>query len=80
MTRAKKKIFLLTVPNKKSNFIVELEDALGKIERCPECKTGYLVEREGEYGLFFGCSNYPYCKYSKKINEDTNGISEDVPF
>ena len=66
LTRAKKKIFLLTKPNKKSNFIVELEDELGKITRCPECKTGYLVERDGEYGLFIGCSNYPYCKHKEK--------------
>lgn len=29
---------------------------------CPRCK-GKLVERQGKYGKFIGCSNYPYCKF-----------------
>ena len=29
---------------------------------CPRC-GGKLVEREGKYGKFFGCSNYPDCKF-----------------
>ena len=29
---------------------------------CPRC-GGKLVEREGKYGNFFGCSNYPDCKF-----------------
>jgi ssDNA-binding Zn-finger/Zn-ribbon topoisomerase 1 len=32
---------------------------------CPRC-GGELVEKEGEYGKFLGCSNYPNCKYTKK--------------
>lgn len=31
---------------------------------CPRCK-GKLVERQGKYGKFIGCSNYPYCKFTK---------------
>lgn len=31
---------------------------------CPRCK-GKLVERHGKYGKFIGCSNYPYCKFTK---------------
>lgn len=30
---------------------------------CPKC-GGKLVEREGKYGSFTGCSGYPYCKYT----------------
>lgn len=33
---------------------------------CPKC-GGKLVERKGEYGPFIGCSNYPKCKYTEKI-------------
>lgn len=33
---------------------------------CPRC-GGALVERSGRYGRFYGCSNYPTCKYT--INE-----------
>ncbi len=32
---------------------------------CPKCR-GNLVERNGKYGKFIGCSNYPKCKYIKK--------------
>lgn len=31
--------------------------------RCPKC-GGNLVLREGAYGRFYGCSNYPNCKYT----------------
>jgi restriction system protein len=30
--------------------------------KCPKCE-GFLVERESKYGVFYGCSNYPKCKY-----------------
>lgn len=30
---------------------------------CPRCK-GQLVIRQGKYGGFFGCSNYPSCKFT----------------
>ncbi|HID34335.1 MAG TPA: type I DNA topoisomerase [Anaerolineae bacterium] len=39
-------------------------------ETCPEC-GGELVIREGRYGKFIGCSNYPTCKYTHPIVEDT---------
>ena len=32
--------------------------------RCPKC-GGELVLRNGQYGSFYGCSNYPKCKYTK---------------
>ena len=32
---------------------------------CPSC-GGKLVKREGKYGEFFGCSNYPKCRFTKK--------------
>lgn len=30
--------------------------------RCPQC-GGKLVLRTGQYGQFYGCSNYPRCRY-----------------
>ena len=33
---------------------------------CPNCK-GPLVIRNGRFGDFYGCSNFPTCKYSKSI-------------
>lgn len=32
---------------------------------CPRC-GGKLVERNGQYGKFMGCSNYPKCKFILK--------------
>lgn len=31
--------------------------------KCPKC-GGQLIERNGKYGAFIGCSNYPKCKYT----------------
>jgi len=33
---------------------------------CPNC-GGKLVVRKGKYGKFYGCSNFPKCKFSQKI-------------
>lgn len=32
---------------------------------CPHC-GGKLMLRNGKYGQFYGCSNYPNCKFTKK--------------
>ena len=32
---------------------------------CPRC-GGHLVKRNGRYGSFYGCSNYPNCKFTMK--------------
>lgn len=33
-------------------------------ERCPECGQGRLIKRNGKYGPFYGCSDYPKCRYT----------------
>jgi hypothetical protein len=35
---------------------------------CPKC-GGALVERDGSRVKFFGCSNYPRCKYTRGMEE-----------
>ncbi len=73
MTRAKKKVFLVTVNGKESEFVKELKEQYGKEiqqERftCPLC-GGQLKLKKGPYGEFFGCSNYHNngCKYKRKV-------------
>ena len=39
-------------------------------EKCPDCATGKLVEREGRFGKFVSCNNYPKCKFIKKSAEE----------
>ncbi len=33
---------------------------------CPKC-GGDLAVRKGKYGEFYGCSNYPKCRYTRKF-------------
>lgn len=48
------------------NHVMERDLSIANY-RCPEC-GGTLKLRVGKYGNFYGCSNFPYCKftYNKK--------------
>ncbi len=35
-------------------------------EKCPECE-GDLILKEGRYGQFIACSNFPKCRYTKRM-------------
>lgn len=37
-----------------------------KLDLCPVC-GGELRRRSGRYGEFFGCSNFPSCRYTRNI-------------
>jgi len=37
---------------------------------CPACSEGRLGLRLGRHGPFVGCSNYPECKYTRKLAVD----------
>ena len=41
----------------------ENSDAAIARGKCPRC-GGNLILRRGEYGNFYGCSNYPRCKFT----------------
>jgi len=45
--------------NKKRQFNLSLSGT------CPIC-GGKLIQKNGKYGSFYGCSNYPKCKYTRK--------------
>ena len=51
--------------------IKEMEEIdSGKIEKeCPKCKNP-LKLRKSIYGSFLGCSNYPKCRYTEKLESD----------
>jgi DNA topoisomerase-1 len=36
--------------------------------QCPQC-NGALIFREGRYGPFIGCSQYPTCRYIESLNQ-----------
>jgi len=73
VTRAKKQVYLIASGNHPSVFAMEVEkegyDMIVDNPRakrdvlCPDCGTGVIVNRRGDYGEFYSCSNYPYCAY-----------------
>jgi DNA helicase-4 len=78
LTRAKRAVLLLTVQHKESPFLLELVRDHGLTLHngqgtavdstiCPRCKAGFMVQRSGDYGAFFGCSNYPRCRHTMKL-------------
>jgi DNA helicase-4 len=76
VTRAKKHVFLIDDPDFNSssftievlngNYEVESIGQLPKTDLCPVCGTGELVQKQSAHGLFYSCSNYPYCDYIPK--------------
>ena len=65
-------------------FEDEVEDAFSNMEKkkaeetgevCPECGSP-LVLRNGRYGEFVACSNYPSCKYIKKEEKTITEICD----
>ncbi len=72
LTRAKEKVFILTVNKQESEFVKELRQNYGpELQKekytCPIC-GGKLIRKSGVYGDFFGCANYKTkgCKYTRK--------------
>lgn len=73
LTRAKKKVFIVTVSGKESEFAMGLKEKYknelkNEQYECPLC-GGKLIKHSGPYGDFFGCSNYRIngCAYKRKI-------------
>lgn len=78
LTRARGTVTLISISHKESPFIVELvrdhklvvstlEGKEMASQVCPKCKEGFLVEKTGKYGSFIGCSRYPRCRHTEKI-------------
>ena len=46
----------------------------GEVKKsCPNCKDGKVILRGSIYGKFYGCSNYPKCKFIQKRAEKEFG-------
>ena len=46
--------------------------------KCDKCGA-MMVYRDGKFGKFLACSNFPQCKNTKNINQTTNQITETGP-
>lgn len=55
------------------NLTNKIRDIFEEYDRydfeCPEC-GGWLVLRDGQYGEFYGCSNYPDCAHTEETEDD----------
>ena len=75
ITRARRRVFVLSDGGLPSPFVLELIDGgyditvFGRLPEndvpCPRCIRGCLERRENARsgGTFYGCSNWPYCDY-----------------
>ena len=83
MTRARIGAYLVTDSTRPSAFVRELQkyDDIPQIgsfaQKCPRCGVGTLVNREGPYSVFMGCTEYgsePSCRYTKDIDIDPDAL------
>ncbi|HUJ04287.1 MAG TPA: topoisomerase C-terminal repeat-containing protein, partial [Rhizomicrobium sp.] len=37
--------------------------------KCPSCENGKLSLKLGRFGAFVGCSNYPECRYTRRLGQ-----------
>jgi DNA topoisomerase-1 len=73
-----------------SQVITELNETLGPHifpskgegedpRRCPNCENGQLSLKLGRFGAFVGCSNYPECRYTRKLGQSESEASSGQP-
>lgn len=76
LTRARQQVTLITERRRMSPFVVELLDDPhvsvtggneAPVEICSRCGQGTMVQRNGPFGPFFGCSNFPPCKNTRTL-------------
>lgn len=51
-----------------SNIAKDITKEVNLNKRCPKCGSE-LIMKNGKYGDFLGCINYPKCKYTRNINK-----------
>ncbi|PZS99836.1 helicase IV [Stenotrophomonas maltophilia] len=77
LTRARRSVAMFTLQGRHSPFLDELvkdgavevtaiSGAAIREERCPVCKVGVFVDRNGPHGAFRSCSSYPLCHNKPK--------------
>ncbi|HEX4077747.1 MAG TPA: type I DNA topoisomerase [Rhizomicrobium sp.] len=73
-----------------SQVITELNEMLGPHifpgnetgedpRRCPGCGAGQLSLKLGRFGSFIGCSNYPECRYTRKLGQSESEAASGQP-
>ncbi len=42
------------------------------LRTCPQCGKGKLLEKSGKFGDFYGCSEFPNCRYTERKEESSS--------
>ena len=45
---------------------------------CPKCENGELVYRNGKFGKFISCINFPKCRYTESENKEEENQTQEV--
>lgn len=54
-------------PSEKPHSISVVNTSSDSSTPCPKC-GGQLKKKKGKYGAFYGCSQYPACRYTEKVS------------
>lgn len=84
LTRARRGVFIFTIATRRSAFLIELAnksqieiiDRDGQaisVQLCPRCQKGFRTQRKSSYGDFYGCSEYPRCKWKENPSSERVG-------
>ena len=85
VTRTRNSTYLIIPEGKESSFAVEMAElaksGIVKLDgcrahdadKCPDCKSGTLIEATSQYGSFKYCSNYPICVYTSNARTAMKG-------
>lgn len=67
--KEKKQVMKKHVADIKSNQKEKVRKEKEQINQnlCPKC-GGNLSRKKGKYGIFYGCSNFPKCRYTKQVS------------
>lgn len=92
LTRARRKTFLIASADSVSEFASEIQSESYErwVEKppepeeaaswlCPRCNKGKLILRKGPHGPFYGCSNFPFCKGTRNLQDVEPSLVPDPP-
>lgn len=81
LTRAKDRVYIVADMTESNQFVKELvaehqielnefkstmSQSLVSDMKCMACETGILKKRNGRFGAFYACSNFPRCEHKEK--------------
>ena len=62
-----------TISNQNSKRPMDANQVnLKDLPECPSCIKGRLQQRNGKFGAFLGCTNYPSCRYTQPVGGEQN--------